>query len=128
MEATTGCGLDEVEHIFAITECQEHRCDCAHLHTQVTEEQRDVGDARKLKQNRADPLRTRRCFNIHELFCGQNKWNFVGETAKPIDSVNQRSDLWKCANFCEFFVTTMHIATRWLSPHNLLTVEARNDA
>ena len=127
MESPTSGTLNEVKHVFAITEGKEHRSDGAHLHTEVAEKQRHVGDARQLEQDGANVLRTGWGLDAHQLFGSQNERHLVGETAQPVDAVDERSHLRISANLGELFVSAMHVATRWLGPHHLLAVETGND-
>ena len=73
-------------------------------------------------------LRTGWGLDTHQLFGGQNKWHLIGETAQPVDAVHERGHLRIGANLGELFVSAVHVATRWLGPHHLLTVETGDDA
>ena len=89
METAAGGGLDEVEHVLAVAEGHEHRGDGTELHTEVTEEQPDVGDAAELEQDGADPLGTRRRLDVHQLLGGEDERHLVGEAAQPVDAVDR---------------------------------------
>ena len=89
VEAATRCRLDEVQYVFAIAEGQEHWRDGTQLHAQVAKEQRDVGNARQLEQDGANPLRAIWRFYAHQFFGCQNERHFVSKTSKPVDAVHK---------------------------------------
>ena len=128
VEPAAGRALDEVEHVLAVTEGEEHRRDGAHLHAEVAEEQPDVGDARQLEQDRADDLGPRRRLDLHQLLGGEDERHLVGEAAEPVDPVDQRRDLRERADLGELLVAAVHVAARRFGPHDLLAVEAADDA
>ena len=128
MEPAAGRALDQVEHVLAIAEGEEHRRDRPELHAEVAEEQPDVGDPAELEQDRADVLGPRRCFDAHQLFGGEDERHLVGEAAQPVDAVDQGGDLREGANLGELLVAAMHVAGHRLGPHHLLAVEAGDDA
>ena len=82
VEPPAGGRLDEVEHVLAVAEGVEDRRDGAELHAHVAEEQRDVGDAGQLEEDRADPLGPRRRLDAHQLLGGQDERHLVGEAAR----------------------------------------------
>ena len=116
VEPTTGCRLDQVEHVLAVAEGEEHRSDRAELHAEVAEEQPDVGDAAELEQDRADPLGPGRSLDLHQLLGGEDERHLVGEAAEPVDAVDQRRDLRERADLGELLVAAVHVARRWARP------------
>ncbi len=128
VEAAAGGALDQVEHVLAVAEREEHRRDRAELHAEVAEEQADVGDPAELEQDRADVLGARRRLDAHQLLGGEDERHLVGEAAQPVDAVDQRGDLREGADLGELLVAAVHVAGDRLGPHHLLAVEAGDDA
>ena len=128
VEAAAGGALDQVEHVLTVAEREEDRGDRAHLHAEVAEEQRHVGDARQLEQDRADHLRPRWRLDLHQLLGGEDERHLVGEAAEPVDAVDQRGHLRERADLGELLVAAVHVARRRLGPDDLLAVEAADDA
>ncbi len=128
MEAAAGGALDQVEDVLAIAERQEHRGDGAHLHTEVAEEQADVGDTAQLEQDRADVLGPRRRLDLHQLLGGEDERHLVGEAAQPVDAVDERRHLRVGADLGQLLVAAMHVAHDRLGAHHLLAVELGDDA
>ena len=48
---------------------------------------------RELEQQGPDPLRPRRCLDLHQLLGGEDERDLVGEAAQPVDAVDERRDL-----------------------------------
>ena len=100
----------------------------AGLQTEVAEEQGDVGDARHLEEDGADPLGAGRGLDTHQLLGGQDEWHLVGETSEPVDAIDEGVDLRIGANLGELLVTAMHVAAHRFGGDHLLAIEASDDA
>ena len=124
MEPTTGDRFDLVEYKLSIAEGVEDRGDGPQLDAHVTEEQHHVGDAGQLEQGGADPLGPGWGLDLHEPLGGQDERHFVGETAQPVDPVDERGDLRVGADLGELLVTAVHVAHDRLCGNHPFAVEA----
>ena len=88
----------------------------------------DVGDPGQLEQDRADHLGARRRLDAHQLLAGEDERHLVGEAAEPVDAVDERRHLRERADLGELFVPAVHVAGNRFGPHDLLAVEAADDA
>ena len=128
VEAPAGGRLHQVEDVLAVAEGVEDRRERAELHAHVAEEQRDVGDAGHLEEDRADPLGPGRRLDLHELLGGEDERHLVGEVAQPVDAVDERGDLRVLADLGELLVAAVHVADDRLGRDDLLAVEPHDDA
>ena len=97
------------------------------LHAHLAEEQRDVGDAAQLEEDRADVLGPGRGLDLHELLGGEDERHLVGERRQPVDAVDQRRDLGVRADLGELLVAAVHVAAHGVGRHDLLAVEAGDE-
>ena len=128
VEATAGGGLDLVEDVLTVAEGEEHRRDGTHLNGHVAQEERDVGDAAQLEQERADPLGPGRRLDLHELLGGQDERHLVGKAAKPVDAVDECGYLRVGADFGELLVAPVHVAHHRIGRHHLFAIKLGDDA
>ena len=127
METAAGRRFDLVENEFAIAERVEDRSNTTELHGHVAEKQHDVGDATHLEQGSSDVLGSRRSLDLHKFFGRQDERHLVGETADPVDAVDQRGDLGVGTHLGEFFISPVHVPHDGFRRDDLLAVEAGND-
>ena len=128
VEAPSGDRFDLVEHELAVAERIERGGHRTELQAHLPEEEADVGDARHLEEDRADPLRAGRGLDVHQLLGGEDERHLVGEARQPVDPVDQRGDLRIRADLDELLVAAVHVAHHRIGGHDLLAVEAHDDA
>ena len=127
-EAGAAIFFKNLENLFAIAEGVEQRRDRANVERVRTQPQLMAGHAVQFCQNHADILGAGRSFHVQKFFDGFAVSQAVGDRSHVIHAVDVRIEHRIGTGFGDFFDATVQIADHALQAHDLLTVQAEDDA